>query len=135
MQLKVLFEKRTNRRFMALCWALLIGMLSTRVRVHAPQLWSDWLGLDKAAHFLSYAFLAWLTLWAWVKSGRKPSSTQLMMVALSCSLYGVWWEFIQFRFFPDRHFEWADMTANVLGVFAGLLFFRYFYPADKIGEA
>ena len=128
---KVLFEKKTTRRLLALCWALLIGLLSTRVQVNAPQLWSDWLAPDKVAHFLTYALLAWLTIRAWPGSGHKPSLIQLTATALACSLYGLWWEIVQFRFFPDRHFEWADMTANVLGVFAGLFFFVTFIRRTK----
>jgi hypothetical protein len=132
-RVKVIFEKKTGHWLPALAWAMLIGWLSTQVRVDIPDPWIDLAGKDKLAHFLSYALLAWLAMRSLSVRLRKEPRRARVGVFFLCSLYGLFWEVVQWGCFPLRHFEWADQLANMLGVFAGLSFFIYIYPANPSG--
>lgn len=69
---------------------------------------------DKAAHFISYVVLAILPVVA----------TDLLRTGVRCALamipLGIVLELLQ-RLVPGRSFELADMAANTLGAFTGII--------------
>lgn len=79
---------------------------------------------DKLGHFLAYALLAGLSLWALARNGQLSLRSALWTVAL-VSCYGVALEYVQLLFFPSRYFEVWDMFANFTGASASLLAFKY----------
>lgn len=68
---------------------------------------------DKTLHFAAYAMLAFLPVFGFRRRRGIP-------LALSMILLGIALEFGQ-RLVPSRSFELADMMANALGVFAGVV--------------
>lgn len=68
---------------------------------------------DKTLHFTAYALLAFIPVFGFKLRRGLPLS-------LSMILLGVALEFAQ-RLVPSRSFEIADMVANALGVFAGIV--------------
>ena len=69
---------------------------------------------DKVGHFLAYAVL--MGWFGQIFTGRLP----LILFALGFVLMGVSLEFVQ-GMGRHRHFEYADMVANMIGVILGLL--------------
>lgn len=114
----------------ALLWTGTIFILSTRGKV-SMSLPFDFVGPDKIAHLGSYALLCWLILWAIRIQQRLAPPYPYSWVIMGCILYGLGLEVVQKTWFPDRYFEWGDFLANSIGVFAGWLFFHYFYPKAK----
>jgi len=73
----------------------------------------DGFGLDKVVHAVIF-FLLFLF-------GRKafPGKTWLVLFALIFYAFAV--EYIQGNYLPLRHFDWYDITADGIGLAAGLL--------------
>jgi glycopeptide antibiotics resistance protein len=69
---------------------------------------------DKVGHFLAYAVL--MGWFGQIFSGRFS----LMLFAIGFVLMGISLEFVQ-GMGRHRHFEYADMAANTIGVVLGLL--------------
>ena len=83
------------------------------------ELW-DILGWDKIGHFGAYCIQAFLLLWGFYRIGwHHPLPAILIAI-----LFGITMEGMQFAFFPERYFEWADVLANTLGAFAGYGVFK-----------
>ncbi len=94
---------------------------------NALQLQADWLAFsqaDKLKHFGAYCVLALLWSYAFRQNGLRVSGwLWLALFALGASL-----EYVQWHFYPNRYFEFADMLANGIGAAAGTLGFVYFTP-------
>ena len=76
---------------------------------------------DKIHHFIAYLFLMLPT------ALRKPN--KWLLLGLAFILYSGTIELIQP--YVNRHGEWLDMLANVLGVVSGFviaMFFDFFFP-------
>ena len=69
---------------------------------------------DKVGHFLAYAVL--MGWFGQIFNGRIP----LFLFALGFVLMGISLEYVQ-GMGRHRHFEYADMAANTIGVVLGLL--------------
>jgi len=85
--------------------------------------------IDKAAHFIFYVILAWLTASGWQKQQQfkwLKQSTWLKVLVITFS-YGFAVEWIQETFTTDRHFDIYDAVANGAGAVAGnwLHYWRY----------
>jgi VanZ family protein len=79
----------------------------------APLTWVDSLGFsDKVEHFTAYFGLAVIPVLGF-------ESRRGILAALSMIVLGVLLDFAQ-KFIPGRDFDWADIAANTVGVFAGL---------------
>ncbi len=74
---------------------------------------------DKVAHAAAYGLLAWLTLWGFARWKGEVKVLHGIITVLVCSSIGAFLEYIQFRYFPDRVFEYDDMTANAIGAIGG----------------
>ena len=78
--------------------------------------------LDKWQHTFAYFVLSFSFLLAFKKS-RKLSGKTAWLVLIAAGFYGLGLEFVQFKFFEYRVFEWADALANVLGALLGFILF------------
>ncbi len=110
----------------AFIWLIVITLLSTKGGVSMPGF--NLFQIDKVGHAGAYALLVGLSLFGlhrYQVLERAPFRIGLL-VFLIASLYGVFMEFIQFEYFPDRHFEVDDMLANTFGAAAAWwLFFKF----------
>ncbi len=78
--------------------------------------------LDKWQHTFAYFVLSFSFLFAYRKTGRLTNRIQGLVLLVS-GAYGLLLEFVQYRFFAYRYFEWADALANLLGAVLGFLIF------------
>ena len=70
---------------------------------------------DKIVHAAIFAAL--------VYSALKAFPRVKILAVISLCFYGYAVEFIQGKFLPRRHFDWMDITADVVGLVIGLLVF------------
>jgi VanZ family protein len=106
----------------ALLWLITITYLSTQGGIPAPEF--NLIQMDKLGHAAAYALLVWLLLFGWYRFGTKRVDwTVGLPVFLAASGYGVLMEFVQYSWFPNRHFEVDDMLANALGAATAWLTF------------
>ncbi len=79
---------------------------------------------DKLAHFIAFAGVSFLWLWA--------SENRILVIALSI-LFGVAVEFIQgaLPVHFHRSFDWYDALADGIGVIIGFLLFLVFRKIEK----
>ncbi len=114
----------------ALFWLVGIVFLSTMGGVSMPKF--QLLSTDKLAHAAAYGLLAWLTLWGFVRwQGRASVFHGVLTVLLAASI-GAGLEYVQFRYFPDRVFEYDDMAANAVGAVLGWWVFARFIPPKRL---
>ena len=85
------------------------------------------LAIDKIAHVVIYAIYSFLILYS-VSRGRPSSisANQWIFAWLWSVTIGILMEIIQSRFFPERHFDFLDIIANIIGSTAGLSIFKFF---------
>lgn len=82
-------------------------------------------GLDKIVHAAIFAALVYTALRAFPRQ-------KLITVVLLC-LYAYMVEYIQGKFLPLRHFDWMDITSDIVGLGIGLVVFIFdFFRAKKI---
>ena len=114
-------------------WAPALAIVATAAVValslgNPPQLGGgllDFPGADKLKHGVAYATLG--LLWgSWLcSSGRlAPPALWAALFALGALL-----EVLQWRFYPTRFFEFADMLANGAGAALGLVVVRRIFPS------
>lgn len=109
----------------AILWTIFIFWASTFFAgENIPETLFDIFETDKVGHFGVYAIFYFLWMYGLLKSGSKLTKIDFIIVILCCIGYGVLMEYIQFTFFPGRYFEIADILANIIGSFLGLIFFR-----------
>jgi VanZ family protein len=114
----------------ALLWLMAIVFLSTMGGVAMPEV--DWLQTDKLAHAGAYALLAWLALWGFARwKGEAGMHHGILTVGIAGAV-GALLEYVQFRYFPDRHFEYDDMAANVVGALTGWWVFARLFSARHL---
>jgi len=107
----------SSLRFFPLWLSLGIGLVAAVVYLSLtakPPIDVSFAFNDKIGHFLAYA-----TLMAWfgqIFYGRMS----LVLFAVGFSLMGISLEYVQ-GLGRARHFEYADMMANMIGVVLGLL--------------
>lgn len=106
--------------FPAIIWSIVILALSAGPGIQLPSGFWDEISWDKAGHFGAYVVLVFLLLWGFYRIGwHHPLPAILLAI-----LFGLTMEVLQLTFFPYRHFEWADMLANILGALTGYGVFR-----------
>ena len=115
-------------RLLTVSWAVLIALVSTRIKPRTPDAVAFLHDLDKLGHFLAYLILAWLVAKSVHASKVSISVKTAASIGVMCAGYGLILEFVQKHFFPERMFEWQDQIANSAGTLAGLLIFLYIYP-------
>ena len=110
----------------AILWTMVITMLSTSPGIQLPEV--KLFELDKFAHFVVYAILTALLIYGFRIRWQKP--LPLLACTIS-SAYGMLMEWVQWRFFPGRYFEWADEFANFLGSACVVVIFYLFFANQK----
>ena len=78
---------------------------------------------DKLIHFTMYFGLMLSMLSSYYKSIGNIKNTNKVVIFFIAVLYGLILEGIQYFFTTDRSAEFADMIANTLGCFIGLLYY------------
>ena len=109
---------------------LLCYWLALFVGTHSPTLPVGFRhGWDKAAHFASYAGLAFLLACAFGARARRSILADLSLLAV-VALYGVVDELLQMAV-PGRSAELWDWAADVCGAAIGLLAYRVLHAAAR----
>lgn len=90
------------------------------------------LSTDKLAHAAAYALLSWLTLWGFARWKGRTTVFDGLLTVLTAALIGAALEYVQFRYFPDRMFEYDDMLANAAGALLGWWAFARFLPPERV---
>ena len=88
--------------------------------------WKIFIQWDKVAHFSLYGLLAMILALRLVKKKSDLTTTDVIIVATICSIYGAILEAIQYFFLSDRFFEIPDIIANIIGSIAGSVFVYLF---------
>jgi VanZ family protein len=117
--------------FPAILWLLLITFLSTKGGVSMPTF--NLFQTDKLAHAAAYFLLTWLILWGFSR-WRPPQPIHLLhalSAVLFAAFFGALMEYVQFKFFPHRHFEYDDMLANTFGAMLGWFFFARVFNGHR----
>ncbi|MDW8229401.1 MAG: VanZ family protein [Saprospiraceae bacterium] len=114
----------------ALLWLAAVVFLSTTGGVSMPKF--QLLSTDKIAHAAAYALLSWLTLWGFIRWRRRAELYHGIATVVVASLIGAGLEYVQFRYFPDRAFEYDDMLANAVGALLGWWVFAHFIPPARL---
>lgn len=116
----------------ALVWLAIIMVLSTKGGVSIPKF--DLMQTDKVAHAAAYCLLTWLLLWGVHRWKGQVRAVHVWTIVLFAAAFGAGMEYVQFRFFPDRHFEYDDMIANAIGAGLGWLIFARLF-SGRAGDA
>ena len=80
--------------------------------------------LDKVAHFLLFAFLAYQSLKALI---HKKENTEIIIWTV---LLGFLTEYLQ-QFIPGRNMDFYDALADSIGVFCAFYLYKYQYSEKK----
>jgi VanZ family protein len=107
----------TARRSIAIAWTLLIVAACSIPGRDLPNLDIDW--IDKAAHFVMFAVLAWL----WLEVGSGSLVVRCGLIVTAGSLFGVLIEFYQGLLPWERTPDILDAVANSAGLIGGTLAF------------
>ncbi len=101
-------------------WTTVIAVLSlvSADQVSTISIW-DFVGIDKASHFVSY--LLHTFLWCMATRNRK---IPIYFVVIFSASFGIIMEICQFYLFNGRTFELLDVMANILGSVAGVILFK-----------
>ncbi len=110
----------------ALVWAIIIFFLSTKGGINLPPSLYDLVSVDKIGHAVFYGILCSLIYFGFHKRGFSFATAAFWSLGIS-TLYGVLLEFCQNYFFPQRHFEYYDIVADILGALLSLLVIHSFF--------
>lgn len=110
------------RYSIAAVYAIALGFFSLIPGDKAESLspW-DFVGADKLVHFIAYGLLSFLVMYA-VKENLGKKNWRIVLI--SCIIYGIVLECMQYVFFTGRHFEFLDIMANIIGCILGILVFN-----------
>ena len=108
----------------ALVWMILTFVLSSIPDIPTPDLGIQF--EDKLYHFFYYALYGLLLALALFKQDKFPriKLNYLLFTVFFGSLYGLTDEIHQ-GFVPGREMDFLDFVADVLGVLAGAIFFKF----------
>jgi VanZ family protein len=85
----------------------------------------DWnfLSIDKSIHFTVFLILTFLGSFNFKKRTWTGGITTAVLVSLGIAImYGSILEYAQ-TFIPERGFDYADLTANIVGALSGIALF------------
>ena len=87
--------------------------------------WFSFEGLDKIVHALLFAILTYLLIQSLLPKLRLVQSIAFG-VTIS-AIFGVLIEYLQENYATGRHFEWHDITADIIGCFLGVTFWGWLH--------
>ena len=106
-------------------WTILLFILSVMPGKMLPSVKFDLWQPDKLGHAVFYAIFAILIYFGSNQKFKSWRKRQILAWTVAFG-YGLLMEFIQWAFFPDRFFEWADAIANGIGALFGILSIKLF---------
>jgi len=106
-----------------LAWVLFIGLLTLLPGSVIPDIDWNFLSLDKIIHLSVFTILAFFGsnyfIFGYAKQPLKYAGLISFVVAV---IYGTLLECSQ-TFIPQRGFDYADLSANILGATSGTIIF------------
>jgi len=109
--------------FAAVLWTLIIFVLCCTPGQYIPTTnWLELLSFDKLVHASIFFVLTCLWLFSLIKI-NELSNLSIILILLSCVLYGGLLEIMQATVFSNRSGDWLDFIANSFGCQMGLWFF------------
>ena len=112
-----------KRTALAILWLLLILVATLTPGDRLPST-PKIIGFDKLVHFSLFAILAFL--WCRVAIGKGFKKLNIKKIITNylvfCFLFAILVEYLQ-RHIPGRSFDYADMTANIIGIAIGTISF------------
>lgn len=109
--------------FAAVLWTLIIFILCCTPGQYIPTTnWLELLSFDKFVHASIFFVLTCLWLISLLKI-NKLSNLSIILILLSCVLYGGLLEIMQATVFSNRSGDWLDFIANSFGCLMGFWFF------------
>ncbi len=109
----------------AIFWGIFIVIVSTIGGISLPPTLWDIIAFDKVAHFGVYAVFVFLLNWGY-DLNRRYSKISIWSLSIAIFL-GILMEIVQYSFFPNRYFEFADIIANIIGAFLGSTIYKRFF--------
>jgi VanZ family protein len=104
-------------------WTLIIFILCCTPGQYIPTTnWLELLSFDKFVHASIFFVLTCLWLISLLKI-NKLSNLSIILILLSCVLYGGLLEIMQATVFSNRSGDWLDFIANSFGCLMGFWFF------------
>ena len=114
----------------ALVWAVVISALySIPVQDLAIVHLEDLFKLDKFFYLVVFAIGAWLLVHALKHQNFKYA---FRYTFIAYAFFGLLLEFLQAVCFEERHADFFDWLADVLGIFLALLIYQKIYPNEPI---
>ena len=108
----------------AILWTLIIFVLCCTPGQYIPTTnWLELLSFDKFVHASIFFVLTCLWLISFLKI-NKLSNLSIILILLSCALYGGLLEVMQATVFSNRSGDWLDFIANSFGCLMGFWFFN-----------
>ena len=108
----------------AVLWTLIIFILCCTPGQYIPTTnWLELLSFDKFVHASIFFVLTCLWLISLLKI-NKLSNLSIILILLSCMLYGGLLEIMQATVFSNRSGDWLDFIANSFGCLMGFWFFN-----------
>ena len=116
----------------AICWIFLILWLCTLPANDIPNPgWWERFHPDKIVHFGLFAVTVFLMALGNYWRKKRVSLTNLVILVLLASAYGLGIEFIQKYFTTTRNFDLFDALADSLGALGGAIAFDLFFNIRK----
>jgi VanZ family protein len=105
---------------------LLIALLTLLPGKVIPDINWDFLSFDKLIHFSIFSIMSFLGSLSFNGANRLQKGYKPIVINLLVAIfYGIALEYSQ-TYIPDRGFDYADMTANIIGSFGGIILFLFF---------
>lgn len=112
----------------AFCWILLILWLCTLPANDIPNPgWWERFHPDKIVHFTLFAVTVFLLALGNYWRKKRVSITNLVILVLFASAYGLAIEFIQKYYATTRSFDLMDALADSIGALAGAIAFNILF--------
>ena len=122
-------SKLTSRRpwaiFLATALTSVVIFLSLGNGLQLPRGWLDFAGVDKLQHLAAYSALG--LVWMYALDTKVQDFSWKWLLPILFAL-GVVLEILQWAFYPQRYFEYADMLANGIGAGLGCTIFNRIFP-------
>ena len=110
-------------------WTVILLYLTWWPKIEIPDIGGDY--RDKIAHILAFGILAFLVARLGCKNEINQLQNAVKVSLLYCSLFSIFDEAMQ-GVIPGRVADVWDGSANILGVFLAVVFFRYvWFPIKR----
>jgi VanZ family protein len=116
----------------AVIWFIIANILFFMPGKDLPEVsFLDKIYFDKWVHISLFTGLTFLIAYPFTRANRSTKKL-LMIICITCVLYGVAIEFIQKYFASDRSFDYTDMIADACGCIFGYILSKWLI--NKLAE-